>query len=202
MRTPRRPRWTALLAAAALLAGGSAAAQPQSYTFDPDHSWVHFEVMHFGTSTTRGRFGPVAGEVLLDPTAGSGALRLRISTASVDTGLAFFDSRLRRDDLLASDAHPYAEFAATDWRFDGGRLAAVTGELTLRGVTRPLTLQAQQFGCRQDAARGEVCGGDFEATLYRTAYGMVYGWPFIANTVRLRVQVEGVRSAERRAAPG
>jgi polyisoprenoid-binding protein YceI len=201
MPTRRRP-WHALLAVAALLASGSAAAEAQTYTLDPDHSWVHFEVLHFGTSTSRGRFGPVSGEVRLDPAAGSGALRLRIATASVDTGLAFFDSRLRRDDFLASEEHPHAEFAATGWRFDGGRLAAVTGELTLRGVTRPLTLHAQQFGCRQDATRGEVCGGDFEGLLYRSAYGMLYGWPFVANTVRLRVQVEGVRAAQRSAAPG
>jgi polyisoprenoid-binding protein YceI len=185
-----------------LLAGGSAIAQPRSYVLDPDHSWVHFEVMHFGTSTTRGRFGPVSGEVLLDPAAGSGALRLRIATASVDTGLAFFNSRLRRDDFLASDEHPHAEFAATDWRFDGDRVAAVAGEFTLRGVTRPLTLDALQFGCRQDGTRGEVCGGDFEATLYRTTYGMWYGWPFVANAVRLLIQVEGVRTGERQGGPG
>jgi polyisoprenoid-binding protein YceI len=184
----------ALLLAAALLAGGASAAQPLSFTLDPDHSWVHFEVMHFGTSTTRGRFGPVSGEVVLDPAAGSGSLRVRIATASVDTGLAFFDSRLRRDDFLASDEHPHAQFAATEWRFDGDKPAAVTGDLTLRGVTRPLTLRATHFACRQDAARGEVCGGDFEGALYRTTYGMWYGWPFVANQVRLRVQVEGVRA--------
>jgi polyisoprenoid-binding protein YceI len=201
MPAPRRPR-PALLAIAALLAGGGAAAQPRTYTLDPDHSWVHFEVMHFGTSTSRGRFGPIAGEVLLDPGAGSGALRLRIATGSVDTGLPFFDSRLKRDDLLASDEHPHAEFAATDWRFDGGRVAAVTGDFTLRGVTRPLTLRALQFACRQDGTRGEVCGGDFGATFYRTTYGIWYGWPFIANTVRLLVQVEGVRPSESRPGSG
>jgi polyisoprenoid-binding protein YceI len=195
MPTPQRPV-PALLAAATLLAAGGAAAQAQVYVLDADHSWVHFEVMHFGTSTSRGRFGPVTGEVMLDPATGIGTLQLRIATASVDTGLTFFDSRLRQDDLLASDDHPHADFSATDWRFDGGRLAEVTGDFTLRGVTKPLTLKALQFGCRQDAARGEVCGGDFEARFYRTTYGMVYGWPFIANTVRLRVQVEGVRRSQ------
>jgi polyisoprenoid-binding protein YceI len=186
----------ALLTAALMLAGGQTIAQPVAYTLDPDHSWVHFEVMHFGTSTTRGRFGPLAGDVVLDAAAGSGVLSLRIATAGVDTGLAFFDSRLRRSDLLASEEHPYADFTATDWRFDGGRLRAVTGDFTLRGVARPLTLTATHFACRQDPARGEVCGGDFEGTLYRTTYGMLYGWPFIANTVRLRVQVEGVRRSQ------
>jgi len=195
--TPRLRHWPTLLAAAAaLLAGGDASAQPRVYALDPDNSWVHFEVMHFGTSTSRGRFGPVSGDVVMDPAAGSGSLRLRIPTASVDTGLAFFDSRLRRSDLLASEEHPDAEFTATEWRFIEGRPATVTGELTLRGVTRPLTLHAAHFACRQDAERGEVCGGDFDAALYRTTFGILYGWPFIANTVRLRVQVEGVRQSQ------
>jgi polyisoprenoid-binding protein YceI len=66
----------------------------------------------------------------------------------------------------------------------------------LRGVSRPLTLTALHFACRQDGVRGEVCGGDFEARFYRTTYGIVYGWPFIANTVRLLVQVEGVRQSQ------
>jgi polyisoprenoid-binding protein YceI len=181
------------VSAALTFATGMAVAQPVAYSLDPDHSWVHVEVLHFGTSTTRMRFGPVAGEVLLDRQASSGALTLRIATASVDTGLAFFNSRLRQGDLLASDEHPEAIYTATGFRFDGDRLAAVDGELTLRGVTRPLTLQALAFGCRDDAVRGTVCGGDFEGELYRTTYGMLFGWPFIANRVRLLVQVEALR---------
>jgi polyisoprenoid-binding protein YceI len=194
---PALPRLApALLGAAALLSAGAAAAQPRAYVLDPDHSWVHFEVMHFGTSTTRGRFGPVTGEVSIDPAAGTGALRVQIDTASVNTGLAFFDSRLRQADLLASTEHPQAEFVATGWRFDGTRVASVDGELTLRGVTRPLTLTALLFACRDDAARGQVCGGDFEGTVHRSTHGLWYGWPFVANTVRLRVQVEAVRQGQ------
>ena len=180
-----------------LLATGLVAAQPVTYTLDPDHSWVHFEVMHFGTSTTRGRFGPVTGDVVLDRQARTGSIALRIPTASVDTGLAFFNSRLRQGDLLASDEHPHADFSATGWRFDGEQVAEVAGDLSLRGVTRPLTLKALHFACRLDAQReSEVCGGDFEGEIVRTTYGMLYGWPFIANSVRLQVQVEGVRRSQ------
>jgi polyisoprenoid-binding protein YceI len=118
MRTPSlhiAAAGAAFLWAAA--AGGSAHAQALAYTLDPDHSFVHFEVQHFGTSTTRGRFGPVRGVVLLDRAAGRGELSLRIPTASVDTGIAVFNARLRQADLLASTEHPEAFFVATRFRF-------------------------------------------------------------------------------------
>jgi polyisoprenoid-binding protein YceI len=131
---------------------------------------------------------------MLDRQAGSGMLDLSVATASVDTGLGFFNSRIRQPDLLASDEFPTARFVASRWRFDGEQLAEVAGDFTLRGVSQPLTLRALRFSCRSTAA-GEVCGGDFAGELYRSAFGMVYGWPFIANQVGLRVQVEGLRNA-------
>ena len=71
---------------------------------------MHFEVLHFGTSTLRGRFGPIDGHVEMDRAAGRGWVALRIATASVDTGMPLFDARLRQPDLLASEAYPMAEF--------------------------------------------------------------------------------------------
>lgn len=178
---------------ATFLRPGAALAQPVSYTLDPDHSFVFFEVMHFGTSTTRGRFGPVNGSVTLDRQAGSGRLDLAVRTAGVDTGLAFFNTRIRQPDLLASDDFPEARFVATRWRFEGERLAEVAGDFTLRGASQPLVLRALRFACRSTPA-GEVCGGDFEGEVHRSAFGMVYGWPFVANRVGLQVQVEGLRN--------
>ncbi len=187
------PALASLLASLlALLLPVAACAQPVRYTLDPDHSFVEFEVLHFGTSTTRGRFGPFSGVITLDRRAGGGTLDLGVATASVDTGMPFFNRRLREPDLLASDDFPEARFAATRWRFEGDSLAEVVGDFTLRGVSHPLTLRALRFGCR-DTPAGEVCGGDFEGEIYRSAFGMVYGWPFIANRVDLRVQVEGLR---------
>jgi len=180
-----------LLALAGLIAG-VAQAEALNYALDPEHSFVHWEVLHFGTSTSRGRFAVVSGAVQIDRNAGRGSVNLRIATASVDTGLRPFDSRLRQGDLLASAEYPDAYFVATRLRFDGERLAEVRGEFTLRGVSQPLSLVATRFGCRRDA-RGEVCGGDFEAEILRSDFGMTYGMPWIANRVRLLVQVEGVR---------
>jgi polyisoprenoid-binding protein YceI len=119
---------------------------------------------------------------------------LRIDTASVSTGLAAFDERLREPDLLATEAYPVAEFTASRFRFDGPQLSAVQGEVRLRGLKQALELRALRFGCHTHPQLGrEVCGGDFEAELRRADFGAGFGMPFVDNRVRLRVQVEGIR---------
>lgn len=183
-----------ILALLAALAASPARAEPVVYLLDPTHTWVHFEVRHFGTSTIRGRFGPVDGSVTLDRDTGRGALDVRIATASVSTGLRVFDSRLREADLLDSAAHPQARFAAERFVFDAGRLVEVKGEFTLRGVRQPLTLRALRFACEQrELLQREVCGGDFEAYVERSAFGAVFGAPFVSDRVRIVIQAEGIR---------
>ncbi len=214
----------ATLMAACLGAGvQQAAAEPVRYRLDPQRSFVHFEVVHFGTSTIHGRFGPVEGEVTLDRSARQGEVGLRIPTASVSTGFRFFDSRLRQADLLASEAYPEAFFVARQFRFGTKpgepELAEVRGEFTFRGVSLPLSLHALRFACRPASASApwassaassapeaasaspapaplataEVCGGDFEAELRRGDFGATFGLPLVGDRVRLRVQVEGTR---------
>lgn len=173
-----------------LPAGHVATAAPVVYTLLPEHSFVQFEVLHFGTSTARGRFGPIAGQVTLDRDAQRGSARIAIDTAGVSTGLRVFDARIRRADLLASADFPQAVFSAESLRFDAGRLVEVNGTLTLRGVSRPLVLRALRFGCETQAAR-QVCGGDFEGELQRSDFGIDYLLPLVADRVRLQVQVQG-----------
>ncbi len=172
-----------------------AAAEPTVYVLDPTHSFVNFEIRHFGTSTIRGRFGPLNGSVMIDRAAGRGSVDLTIDTASVSTGLRVFDSRLREADLLASTEHPQASFVADNFRFDGGQLIEVRGRFTLRGVSQPLSLRALRFACEPRAllSQREVCGGDFEAAIERSAFGASFGTPFVADRVRIVIQVEGIR---------
>ena len=174
---------------------GRAQAQSQSpavYTLDPAHSFVHFEVLHFGTSTSRGRFGPINGQVVLDRAKGQGEVALRIATASVDTGMPVFNARLRQADLLASEAWPEAYFVARQFRYSGNAVVEVRGEFTLRGIGQPLSLFARQFACRDDAGT-EVCGGDFEGELLRSEFGATFLLPLVADRVRLIIQIEGRR---------
>ena len=153
-----------------------------------------FEVLHFGTSTSRGRFGPLNGEVTLDRAQRQGSVALRIATGQVDTGAPVINARLRQSDLLASAEHPEAFFVARQFRFNGEAVAEVRGEFTLRGVSQPLSLKARQFSCRVDTSPDEeVCGGDFEGQLLRSDFGATFGLPLIGNRIQLLVQVEGRR---------
>ncbi len=183
------------LTAAAACAAAGAGAQPVTYVFDAQHTFVQFEVVHFGTSTMRGRFGPVSGDATLDRAAGSGRVALRVPTATVDTGVPPMDAKLRERDMLASEAFPEAFFVATAVGYDAaGAPTEVRGEFTLRGVSRPLVLRALRFGCHaHPLLKREVCGGDFEGELKRSEFGATYALPFVADRVRLVVQVEGIR---------
>ncbi len=178
------------LGTALLTLAAQAGAEPVVYTLDPEHTLVQFELLHFGTSTIRGRFGPISGEVTLDRSAGSGAIRIAVDTKSVSTGLRVFDARIREPDLLASADFSQAVFTAEALRFNGDRLTEVSGTLNLRGIGRPLVLHALRFGCEQRAQQ-QVCGGDFEGELQRSDYGINFSLPFVADKLRLLVQVEG-----------
>ena len=169
-----------------------AAAEPLSYVLDPAHSFVHFELLHFGTSTVRGRFSAIQGMVSIDPAAQRGEVSLRLPTATVSTGVGVFDARIRQSDLLASEAFPEAYFVATRFIFDGAKPMEVRGEFTLRGVSQALSLRALRYGCRAEGA-AEICGGDFEGEIKRSDFGLTFGLPFIGDRVRLRVQVEARR---------
>lgn len=180
------------LAAVALLAGTAHAAD---YAIDPTHTFVTFEIGHFGTSTNRGRFDRKEGMVQFDRAAKTGKVDITIDVASVNTGTAAFDKHLQSADLFNVAQHPKARFVSERFVFNGDKVAEVTGQLTLMGKTQPVTLKATQFNCYDNPiVKREVCGGDFETTIDRTAYGINYGvdWGF-PKAVRLVIQVEAVK---------
>ena len=183
---------TCPMGAVLLCLAGATQAQPVVYRLDPAASAVHFEVLHFGASTTRGRFSGLQGEVTLDRSAHLGKVSVRIPTAAISMGVPVFDARMRQADLLDSAGFPEAYFVASRLLFEREQLREVRGELTVRGVGRPLSLRALAFGCRS-GGQAEVCGGDFEGELLRSDFGITFGQPFVADRVRLRVQVEGSR---------
>jgi polyisoprenoid-binding protein YceI len=196
---PGRAALRAALAALCVGAGSTPAlaqpvAGPVTYQLDPDHTFVTFEVRHFGTSTLRGRIGPVTGEVMIDRAARAGDVRLRIPVTTLETGLPALDVRLKKPDLLATSEYPEAYFVATRFRFDAaGGVQEVRGEFTLRGVGQPLSLFARSFACRHDDSLGkDVCGGDFEADLKRGQFGATFGEPFVSDDVHLVIQVEAI----------
>lgn len=183
------------LAAAATLAAGAAFAEPATYAIDPTHTFVTFEISHFGTSTNRGRFDKKEGTVQLDKAGKSGKVDLTIDVASINSGTAAFDKHLRSPDLFNTELHPTAKFSADKFAFNGDKVSEVAGTLTLLGKTNPVVLKASNFNCYQSPMlKREVCGGDFETTIDRTAYGMNYGIQYgFPKEVRLIVQVEAIK---------
>ena len=184
-----------LLAVAAATTFAAGAAQAANYAIDPTHTFVTFEIGHFGASTNRGRFDKKQGTVEFDRAAKTGKVDITIDTTSVNSGTPQFDKHLQSPDLFDAAKHPTIKFVSDQFSFDGDKVSAVNGQLTLLGKTQPVTLKATQFNCYQSPMlKREVCGGDFETTIDRTAFGMNYGvdWGFPKN-VRLVVQVEAVK---------
>ena len=183
------------LAAAATLATGIAQAEPANYAIDPTHTFVTFEIGHFGATTNRARFDKKQGTVQFDRAAKTGKVDISIDVTSVNSGTPPFDKHLQSADLFDAAKHPTIKFVSDKFSFNGDKVSEVTGQLTLLGKTAPVTLKATQFNCYDSPMlKREVCGGDFETTIDRTQWGMNYGveWGFPKN-VRLVVQIEAVK---------
>ena len=191
-------RLTCLLAftGLAMMASPSANGQAATYAIDPSHTFVNFEITHYGASTNRGRFDRKKGTVTFDQAAKIGSVDITIETRSVNTGWEAFTKALISRDFLNTAEFPAARFTSNEFVFDGDKLTAVNGELTLMGRKQPITLKAANFTCYKSPlfAMAEVCGGDFEATLQRSKFGLDWGLDrgFI-DDVRLVIQVEAVK---------
>lgn len=179
------------LAALAVFAAGGVAAQGHPYVLDLTHTFATVELPG-PIATVQARFDRKAGTLQLDRAARTGRVEVTVEAATVNTGSATLDAQLRS--WLDTATHPQARFVGEQFRFDGDRVAAVSGTLTVAGRSTPLTLTAQRFNCyTSPLLQREVCGGDFVAELDRGAFGITFGRPFVGDRVRLLIQVEAIR---------
>jgi polyisoprenoid-binding protein YceI len=183
------------LAAALLAASFGTQAQSATYAIDPTHTFVTFEIDHFGTSTNRGRFDKKEGTVQFDRAGKTGKVDLTIDTSSINTGVAPFNKHLQSKDFFNSAEHPTAKFVADKFSFNGDKVTEVAGTLTLLGKTLPVVLKAKRFNCYDNPMlKREVCGGDFETTIARSQWGMDWGLEMgFQDKVRMVVQVEAIK---------
>lgn len=188
-----RGRWAA--AAALLWAVCVAArAEPVVYLVDSNHTQPAFEASHLGISTYRGKFTRVKGRVVLDREARAGELSITIDPQSVLTGDPTLDGVLAGEDFFSVQRYPAITYKSRRIVFEGDRPVRVEGELTMVGVTRPVTLAVHSFGCaKQPFTRREVCGADASATLRRSEFGMTRYASLLGDEVRLLIPVEAVR---------
>jgi len=183
------------LAAATLGLALAAPASATTYAIDPTHTFVTYEIGHYGTSTNRGRFDRKEGTVQFDRAAKTGKVEISFDLNAISTGVAMLDKHLQSADFFDTARFPSAKFVGDKFSFSGDKLTQVDGTLTLRDKTQPVSLKATNFNCYTNPLlRREVCGGDFVATIKRSQWGIDYGLSSgVPDEVRLLIQVEAIK---------
>ncbi len=169
----------------------AAAAETESYTIDPTHTVPYFDVDHLGFATMRGRFDRATGKFSIDRAAKTGAIEIAIPTAAVSTGDTDRGSRprtrdehLRTPDFFNVAEFPAMTFKSTKLNFSGENPTSVEGNLTLLGVTKPLTLTLERWKCGPDMrtqGKRYQCGGNATGSFKRSDFGMKYGLPVVVG---------------------
>lgn len=167
-----------------------------TYNIDPSHTYPSFEADHFGTSTLRGKFNKTSGTIVLDRVAKTGSIDITIDATSLDFGHEKLNSHAKSKDMFNVEQFPTAVYKGKSIKFNGDTPASVEGELTLLGVTKPVTLTINKFKCiMHPMMKKEVCGADASATFNRADFGLNYAvnWGF-SPEVKLAIQVEAIKA--------
>ena len=187
------------LVAALLAAPLMAQAAPESYPIDPTHSYPSFWVEHWGLSMLHGRFDKMSGSFTFDRAAKTGSTELTIDTASITTGDSVKgnrpqsrDDHLRNADFFNVKEFPTMTFKSTKVNFGGDLPSSVEGNLTLLGVTKPVSLTFERFKCGQNPfTKKDRCGGNAVGKFKRSDFGMKYAIPAVGDEITLNIEFEG-----------
>jgi polyisoprenoid-binding protein YceI len=183
-----------LLIALLALSSSVAFAAPETYVTDANHTFANFTYSHFGYSNQTSRFDKVSGTITLDSAAKSGNVDITIDTKSINTGSTLFNQHIQGDDFLATEKFPTATFKGNKVSFKGDKLASVQGELTLKGITKPVTLQVTNFFCMQHPMSGkQACGANATVQVKRTDFNMGKYAPHVGDEVTIAVAVEATK---------
>lgn len=168
-----------------------------SYTIDPTHTYPHFSINHLGFSTMQGRFDNTSGKVTLDRAAKTGSVEITIEAASITTGFAKRDKHLKSPDFFNVAEFPTLTYKSSAVKFQGDTPVSVEGNLTLLGVTKPVTLTISTFNCGPDPMdklkKKQKCGADASAQIKRSDFGMKYAIPAAGDEVKLVFEIEAYK---------
>ena len=185
------------LTAALVLAAAAAApafAAPETYTIDGDHTFPRFSYNHFGYSTQLSRFDKTTGKVVLDKAAKTGSVDIVIDTKSVDTGNATFNEHIQGEDFLDTAKHTTATFKSTKVIFEGDKPTAIEGKLTLKGVTKPVTLSVTSFQAMpHPMLKKDAIGANATVTVKRSDFNMSNYAPHVGDDVKIDVALEAIK---------
>lgn len=181
--------------AALLLAASPAFAAPEKYAFDPAHTQILFSVSHLGFSHSHGRFGAFDGSFTFDEkNPAASAIDVAVDTASVDMGSKEWDDAVKAETFLDAEKFPKMIFKSTHITQTGDRTGAVTGDLTLLGMTKPVTLNVTfNKSGNHPYTKNHLAGFTASGTLKRSDFGMSKHLPDVGDEVAITIEVEGIR---------
>jgi polyisoprenoid-binding protein YceI len=185
---------TTIALSAALLLPALAAADKYIIDTEGAHAFVQFRIQHLGYSWLYGRFNDFGGSFTYDEASPNDAkVEVVIKTASIDSNHAERDKHLRNADFLDVDKYPEARFESTSYRETGINQAVLEGELTLHGVTKPITIDVTKIGSGPDPWGGYRRGFEGTTSLKLADFGIDYDLGPASRKVELTLSIEGIR---------
>lgn len=177
----------------ASMAGGAFAA-PETYELDVSHTAPRFEYSHFGFSNQVHRFDKTSGKIVLDREARTASVDVSIDAKSVNTGYALFNEHIQGEDFFDTAKYPTITFKSTKVKFEGDNPVAVEGNLTIKGVTRPVTLTVTSFKAMPHPIRKrDAIGANAVAQIRRSDFNMGKYAPNVSDEVTLSISMEAVK---------
>jgi polyisoprenoid-binding protein YceI len=177
-----------------LLWCASPASAGERYKIDSEHSYSSFEYSHWGLSLQRGRFDKNAGFVELDLPGKSGAIAITIETDSVSTGSEVFNGVLRSDSFFDVARFPIISFNSSKLIFDQDKLIQIEGTLTIKDVSKNVTIDVTHFACRfMFLYMRQACGANGNTKILRSDFKMGSYAPFVSDEITLYFNVEGIK---------
>jgi len=168
---------------------------------DPSHAQVNFSVKHMMVSTVRGRLGRVSGRLQLEPSAPERAdFEISVDVGAINTNDAKRDGHLRSADFFDADNHPAITFKSNVIFPKGGGKYAASGDLTIRGLTRPASFDIELLGIAPNAQGGQILGATATASIDRTAFGLTWNMPvpngvLVGENVKVEIDLEALDEA-------
>jgi polyisoprenoid-binding protein YceI len=185
---------TALALATATATVTPALAAPETYVLDGTHTFPRFSYSHFGYSTQLSRFNKTTGKIVLDKEAKTGAVDIVIDTQSVDTGYATFDEHIQGEDFLDTAKYPTATFKSERVVFEGDQPVRIEGHLTLKGVTKPVTLTVTSFqALPHPMLKKDAIGANAHTVIKRSEFNAAKYAPNVSDEVRIDIAVEAIK---------
>lgn len=184
------------LAIAAVFAAVAAPAfaASETYVIETNHTFPRFEYNHLGYSIQMSRFDKTTGKITLDRAAKIGSIDITIDMKSVNTGSTLFNSHIQGEDLLDTEKFPTATFKSTALKFDGDKLSAVDGSLTIKGITKPVTLAVTSFHCMpHPMLKKDACGANATTKIKRSEFNAGKHAPHVGDEVTLTIAVEAIK---------